>query len=295
MAATDPNDADDAADPRDFDEVDHDFDDLANDELTAHERPQEPPKPSVIVDDVHVKYRVFGGRKRAHGPEMGRFKRLLNRSRGHVGAVDYVHAVRGVSFVAHHGESIGIIGMNGAGKSTLLRAVAGLMPTSQGSVYTAGTSSLLGVNAALISSLTGERNVMIGGLALGLTPEEVRERFDSIVEFAGIGDFIYMPMKAYSSGMAARLRFAISTAAIPDVLMIDEALATGDAAFKRRSKDRIEEIRSHAGTVFLVSHSMSSVTQMCDRVIWIDEGMVREDGPTKDVIKAYRKELKKRS
>jgi len=286
-------------DPRDFDEVDHDPDDLDADpgsEDPALTAPGwEENVPSIIVDDVHVRYRVFGGRKRSHGPEMGRFKRMLNRSRGHVGAVNHVHAVRGVSLVAHHGESIGIIGMNGAGKSTLLRAMAGLMPTSSGAVYTAGTSSLLGVNAALIKSLSGERNIMIGGLALGLTASEVRERFDDIVEFAGIGDFVYLPMSAYSSGMAARLRFAISTAAIPDVLMIDEALATGDAAFKARSQQRIEEIREHAGTVFLVSHSMRSISDMCDRVIWIDHGEIRADGPTKEIVKEYRKELKRRS
>lgn len=283
-------------DPRDFDEIDHEpDDDLDPGDVSAARLPTSGSSPSVIVDDVHVQYRIFGGRKRAAGPEMGRVRRFLNRSSGHVAAVDYVQAVRGVSFVAHHGESIGIIGMNGAGKSTLLRAVAGLMPTSSGTVYTAGTTSLLGVNAALISSLTGERNVMIGGLALGLTPVQVRERFDEIVEFSGVGDFIYLPMKAYSSGMSARLRFAISTAAVPDVLMIDEALATGDAAFKARSKKRIEEIRGHAGTVFLVSHSMRSVKSMCDRVIWIDEGQIKMDGPTDDVVQAYRKELKRRS
>lgn len=286
-------------DPRDFDEVDHDVDDDddTNGGLGSPAGPSElaGPTPSIIVDNVHVKYRVFGGKKKSVAPEMGRIKRLFNRSRGHVGAVNHVHAVRGVSFVANHGESVGIIGMNGAGKSTLLRAMAGLMPTSSGAVYTAGTSSLLGVNAALMKSLTGERNVMIGGLALGLSAEEVRERFDEIVEFAGIGDFIHLPMSAYSSGMAARLRFAISTVATPDVLMIDEALATGDAAFKRRSQERIKAIRENAGTVFLVSHSMNSVKAMCERVIWIDKGQIMADGPADEVIKDYRKELKRRS
>lgn len=283
-------------DPRDLDEIDHDAeDDLATGDTEHPIVPNDEPRLSVVVDDVHVRYRVFGGKKQSTEPEMGPIRRLLNRSRGHVGAVDHVHAVRGVSFTAHHGESIGIIGSNGAGKSTLLRAVAGLMPTSSGKIYTDGTSSLLGVNAALMSSLTGERNVMIGGLALGLTMAEVRERFDEIVEFAGIGDFIYLPMKAYSSGMAARLRFAISTAAVPDILMVDEALATGDAAFQARSKKRIEHIRANAGTVFLVSHSLRSVESMCDRVIWVEQGQIRQDGPTDEVIAAYRKELKRQS
>ena len=133
-----------------------------------------------------------------------------------------------------------------------------------------------------------ERNIVIGGLALGLTRAEVEERFDEIVDFAGIGDFVQLPMTTYSSGMAARLRFAISTASIPDVLMIDEALATGDAKFRRRSKARIEEIRQHAGTVFFVSHSLASVQAMCTRAIWLDRGKIVADGPVDEVTAAYR-------
>jgi teichoic acid transport system ATP-binding protein len=138
-----------------------------------------------------------------------------------------------------------------------------------------------------MQGLTGERNIMIGGLALGLSKREVRERFDEIVEFAGIGDFVYLPMQAYSSGMGARLRFAISSAARPDILLIDEALATGDADFREKSKARIDEIRQHAGTVFLVSHSLAAIQQMCSRVLWIHDGQLRMDGPTKEVCKAY--------
>src|SRR5690625_3525622 len=177
--------------------------------------------------------------------------------------------------------------MNGAGKSTLLRAVAGLMPVSSGDVYVSGSSALLGVHAALIKSLTGERNIMIGGLALGLTKAEVQERYDEIVEFAGLQDFVHLPMKAYSSGMSARLRFAISTAAVPDILMIDEALATGDAEFKKRSEERIEEIRESAGTVFLVSHSDSTIRQVCDRALWLERGELVMDGPVDEVCDAY--------
>lgn len=289
MVATEPGDFDE----RDFDQVDHEDDEyFGPDDGSIPDR--SPGAPSVIVDDVHVKYRVFGGRTRATTQEMGRVKTFFNRSRSHVGAVSEVHAVRGVSFVAHHGESIGILGMNGAGKSTLLRAVAGLMPVSSGAVYLAGSSALLGVNAALIRSLTGERNIMIGGLALGLSKKEVEERFDEIVDFAGLHEFVHLPMKAYSSGMAARLRFAISTAAVPDILLIDEALATGDAAFRARSQERIEEIRQRAGTVFLVSHSMRSIQRMCSRALWIDHGELVDDGPAEEVIARYLTELKKR-
>src|SRR5690625_3430027 len=291
MAATDAGDFDE----RDFDEVDHEVDaDFEEDTNDTPAHPAQMGSPSVIVDDIHDRYRVFGGRRRSTGPEMGSLRKLVNRNRRHVGSISEVHAVRGVSFGARQGESIGLIGMNGAGKSTLRRAIAGLMPISSGSVYTDGRSALMGVNAALIRSLTGERNVMIGGLALGLTRQQVRERFDEIVDFAGIGDFIYLPMKAYSSGMAARLRFAISTSAVPDIFMIDEALATGDAAFKARSRERIEQIREQAGTVFLVSHSARSIERMCDRAIWIDQGQLVDDGPVEEVIPRFRQELKRR-
>ena len=157
-----------------------------------------------------------------------------------------VHAVAGVSFTAYRGEAIGLIGSNGSGKSTLLRAIAGLLPAESGKVYTDGQPSLLGVNAALMNDLTGERNVILGGLAMGMSREEIRERYQEIVDFSGInekGDFITLPMRTYSSGMAARLRFSIAAAKDHDVLMIDEALATGDRSFQKRSEDRIRELR----------------------------------------------------
>lgn len=244
--------------------------------------------PALIVDEVHVKYRTYGGRRRHHSAQRPAWTRSVSR---HVGAVDVVHAVRGVSFVARHGESIGVIGHNGSGKSTLLRAMAGLVPPSSGSVYADGNPTLLGVTGALMKDLSGERNIVLGGLALGLTPAEVDDRFDDIVDFAGIEEFAQLPMKAYSSGMSARLRFAISTAARPDILMIDEALATGDADFKRRSRKRIDEIVSEAGTVFLVSHSMSTVRQACGRVLWMDKGRLRMDGPADEVIAAYQESV----
>lgn len=265
--------------------------------LPAQEIVDQARRPSVVASQVDITYRVFGtgsGQEPAPEDEAGAFRRFVSRSRSGVG-VREIHAVRGVSFVAHHGESIGIVGTNGSGKSTMLQALAGLLPPTSGSVYISGIPSLLGVSAVLMKRLTGERNIMIGGLALGLTTKEVTDRFDEIVEFADIGDFVYLPMTTYSAGMAARLRFAISTAAVPDVLMIDEALATGDAAFRERSRERIDEIRQHAGTVFVVSHSLNSIKAMCDRVIWLDQGVIRMDGPVDEVTAAYRKFTKERA
>ena len=141
-----------------------------------------------------------------------------------------------MSFTAYRGEAIGLIGPNGSGKSTLLRAIAGLMAPSQGVVWTRGQASLLGVAAAMMGAMSGDQNILLGCLAIGMTPAEIVEEYDAICEFAGIGEFVHLPMNTYSSGMGARLRFAIAAARAPDILLIDEALATGDAEFRRRSE-----------------------------------------------------------
>src|SRR5690625_1208351 len=248
--------------------------------------------PSVIVSELDIIYRVYGARSSALNNAKRSFGQKLLQRRPTTG-VREVHAVKNVSFIANHGESIGIIGRNGSGKSTLLRAVAGLIPPTRGQVYISGEASLLGVNAVLMRQLSGYRNIMIGAQALGMSPKEAASKVDEIVEFAGIGDFIDLPMSAYSSGMAARLRFAISTAAVPDVLMIDEALATGDAAFKERSHERISEIRERAGTVFLVSHSASTIKSICKRALWMDKGRLIVDGPAEEVVAAYTKRYAK--
>jgi teichoic acid transport system ATP-binding protein len=195
-----------------------------------------------------------------------------------VGAMTEIPAIRRTSFVAHHGESIGVIGRNGSGKSSLLCTIAGQVPSTQGAVHVSGESSPLGVNAVLMSELSGERNIMIGGPTLGLTPQQISGSFDEVVDFSGIGDFANLPMKTYSTGMGARLRFAISSAARPDVVLIDEALGTGDAEFRAKSKERMDHIRDDAGTIFLVSLSLSSVQAMCSRTLWIDAGILKMDG-----------------
>lgn len=244
---------------------------------------------ALVVENLRVTYRLIGPSRA--GADRGRDRESrgsLFRRRGRVGGVTKVEAVRGVSFVAGHGETIGIVGVNGSGKSTLLRAVAGLVPATSGSIYSAAQPAFLGVNAALIRDLSGERNIMIGGLALGLSRQEIREKFDDIVDFSEIGDFVYLPMKTYSSGMAARLRFSISAAATPEILIIDEALATGDATFREKSRRRVEEIRQQAGTVFLVSHSLATVRSMCTRVIWMHQGRIVMDGDPRRVTRAYK-------
>ncbi|PWI41576.1 ABC transporter ATP-binding protein [Streptomyces sp. ICBB 8177] len=243
--------------------------------------------PTVVVQGLHIVYRVHGGGggKRSASAALGRLVR--RQATPHLREV---HAVRGVSFVGYRGEAVGLIGTNGAGKSTLLRAIAGLLPPERGRVYVEGRPSLLGVNAALMNDLSGERNVILGGLAMGMGHREIRERYQDIVDFSGIderGDFSSLPMRTYSSGMGARLRFAIAACKRHDVLLIDEALATGDVAFQRRSLERIRELREQAGTVFLVSHNNRSIREVCERVLWLERGELLMDGPTEAVLAAY--------
>ena len=240
-------------------------------------------RPVVIADDVHVEYKVLATGKKATAADSGR--KLLQRAR----STRSVHALKGVSFTAYEGDSIGVIGSNGSGKSTLMRAIVGLTPTAKGSIYASSRPSMLGVGAALIKDLSGERNVILGGLALGLSLEEIEARYDEIVEFSGIRDFIELPMRTYSSGMTARLKFAIAAVRDHEILIVDEALAVGDKGFRQRSESRIREIRDNAGTIFLVSHSMRSIADTCNRVIWINKGVLMMDGTPEEVLPEYEK------
>jgi teichoic acid transport system ATP-binding protein len=249
--------------------------------------------PTVVVDDVHVVYRVHRAGTAASSPVAG-LKRILT---GNSPTIREVHAIKGVSFTAYRGEAIGLIGSNGSGKSTLLRAIAGLLPVERGAVYTGGQPSLLGVNAALLNDLSGERNIVLGCLAMGMSRAQVRELAPSIIEFSGInerGDFSSLPMRTYSSGMAARLRFAIAAAKKHDVLLVDEALSTGDTRFRKRSEERVRELRAEAGTVFLVSHTIGSIVDTCERTIWLESGVLRMDGPTETVIRAYEEFMRRK-
>lgn len=237
-------------------------------------------RPVVIVDDLHVKYRVYASGKAVKGGQAG----LLRAAKR---GVRVVHALKGVSFVAYENESIGVIGSNGSGKSTLMRAITGLTPPESGAVYAASRPNMLGVGAALIGDLSGDRNIRLGGLAMGFSRKEVEAMRDEIVEYAELQDFIDLPMRTYSSGMQARLKFSIATVRQHEILIVDEALAVGDRRFRARSEERIRSIRDGAGTVFLVSHSMGSIRSTCDRVLWLNKGELVMDGPTEEVVSAY--------
>jgi teichoic acid transport system ATP-binding protein len=235
--------------------------------------------PSVVADHVDITYRIYADSE----PKLRKFFVGDRRQREYRA----VEAVKDVSFVAHKGEAIGIVGHNGSGKSTLLRGIAGLVPVTDGRIFARSIPVLLGVAAALEADLSGRRNIYLGGTALGLTRDELDARLDDIIEFAGVEEFIDLPLRAFSSGMRSRLQFAIATAKTPEILMIDEALSTGDAEFKERSDGRIREMIGEAGTVFVVSHSMKSVRDVCSRALWMDHGNLVADGPVDDVVDAY--------
>lgn len=234
---------------------------------------------TVVVDGLTVRYDSTTSQPQQKG------KRSVLPSRRPRASVS---AVRNVSFVAREGDFIGLVGRNGSGKSTLLRAIAGLEVPSRGTILASAQPQFLGVNAALIPDLSGEQNALLGCLAMGMSPDEAARKSKEIADFSGLGSAIYRPMKTYSSGMGARLKFSISLANRPEVLLVDEALSTGDAAFTDKSRQAMEGILSDAGTVFLVSHAAQMVEEMCKRALWIDSGRLVIDGDAEEVARMYR-------
>jgi len=243
--------------------------------------------PSVVADHLSVTYKIQTDKRRE-------LRRVLVGQQSRRRRMRTVEAVRDVSFVVRPGESIGVIGHNGSGKSTLLRAIAGLQPATDGRVFASSRPVLLGVNAALDGDVSGHGNVYLGGTALGFSRAELHERVDDILEIAGLTDFADMPLRAYSSGMKARLGFAIATATTPDILLIDESLGVGDEEFRDQSEDRINEMLAASGTVFIVSHKAAAIVKMCSRVLWLDHGRLVADGEPEEIVHAYRKLMRAR-
>ncbi|MDI3242487.1 ATP-binding cassette domain-containing protein [Arthrobacter sp. AL08] len=242
--------------------------------------------PCVVLDSVRMSYTVSST---AVSPldDAPLFRRILNKSLGRQSNVR-VDALNELSLVVERGESVGIIGRNGSGKSTMMKLISGQESATSGAVYASSTPIMLGVNAALVPDLSGDQNVILGCLAMGMERSVIDEKFDSIVELSGLEKSIHLPMKSYSSGMGSRLRFAIAAAVNPEILLVDEALNTGDAQFVDRSRKRMDELRRNAGCVFLVSHSLSTIEDMCSRTIWIDQGDLIMDGEPKETTRAYK-------
>ena len=197
-------------------------------------------------------------------------------------------ALRNVSFEVTQGEVVGIIGRNGAGKSTLLKIMSKITPPASGRIEIHGrTSSLLEVGTGFHNELTGRENVYLNGTILGMRKKEVDRKFDEIIEFSGVEKFLDTPVKRYSSGMRVRLAFAVAAHLEPEILIIDEVLAVGDAAFQEKCLSKMEDVGSQGRTVFFVSHNMPAVTRLCERVIMLDNGQLVADGPAHEIVARY--------
>ncbi len=232
---------------------------------------------AITVKDLHVYYR-----------DMNRFSLkkggLKNRGTGKI-----FKAVKGVSFEVPKGQILGICGKNGSGKSTLLRAISGIFSPDSGSINLHGNSiSLLSIGVGFQKQLTGYENIFLSGMLLGYSKEQIEEKIDDIIEFSELGDFIYRPVRSYSSGMHSKLAFSITAILETDIMLIDEVLSVGDIHFKEKSYNKMKELISNDDrTVVIVSHNSNTIKELCNKVIWLHEGLIKDQGDPKIIMDKY--------
>lgn len=234
---------------------------------------------AVSVEHVSKRFRMYHERNDSLKSMVMRGKKSVHED---------FWALKDVSFEVPHGTTFGLIGKNGSGKSTLLKCLAKILWPEEGSITARGKqASLLEVGSGFHPELSGRENVFLNGSILGMSRKEVTRKFDEIVSFSGVGHFIDQPVKNYSSGMYVRLGFSVAVAVTPDILVVDEVLAVGDATFQKRCREKFKEMKKEGRTVILVSHSMNTVKDMCDEVAWLNEGELKMIGKTNDVVAAY--------
>src|SRR5689334_15731016 len=238
---------------------------------------------NLTFDHVSKKYKIFA---EPNGQKAG--SSLVNKLRSLRGHSREFWALKDISFTVERGEALGIIGLNGAGKSTILKLLYNITTPSKGEIRIRGKlSALIEVSSGFHPELTGRENVYLNGSLLGMTRREIRNKLDRMIEFSGVGAFIDSPVTRYSSGMYLRLGFSIAAHLDPDILLLDEVLAVGDAAFQTKCIKRIAQLRNEGTTIVFVSHNLGAVESLCDRTLLIKEGQIYKSGPTRDVISAY--------
>lgn len=236
------------------------------------------------MEDVTIKVNDLVKAYKLYANPIDRIKESLKK--GSCYHKDF-YAVNGISFEVKKGETVGIIGKNGAGKSTLLKMITGVLTPTSGNIELSGSvSALLELGSGFDSERNGIENIYLNGRINGLTREEIDQSIDTIMEFADIGDFIYQPIKTYSSGMLVRLAFAVAINVKPEILIVDEALSVGDVRFQQKCYRKIREFKQN-GTVLFVSHDTGAITSFCDRVIWIDDGKIYKTGDPREIIEEY--------
>lgn len=233
---------------------------------------------AISVKDLHLSYKCL--------KTISLKQSLLHLKKSRT---EVYEALRGVSFNVKRGEIMGIVGKNGSGKSTLLRAVAGIFSPDEGTIELESDSvSLLSIGVGFQRALTGRENIMLSGMLLGFSEQQVRDKMDEIIEFAGLGKFIDMPVKTYSSGMYSKLAFSITAVLETDIMLIDEVLSVGDAKFKKKSYKKMEELISNKDrTVLIVSHNNDTLSKLCTSILWLHDGEVKMQGGTQEVLDAY--------
>jgi teichoic acid transport system ATP-binding protein len=246
--------------------------------------PASDPQPAIQVEGLSVRYKTTSEGKSKGNP----LSNLLRHAR----TIRQVEALDEVTCTVPRGSVYAVVGKNGAGKSTLLRVMGGILAPTEGRVSLYGrVSPLLASGLGFNRKLTGRQNIMLGGLTNGLKPHQVKAHEEEIIEFAGLDDAIDSPVRTYSSGMAARLTFAVSVHLEPEILLIDEALSAGDPRFKARCQAKIEQLCQDDVTVVLVTHGMGMVQKLADRCLWLDHGRVVDEGETDDILTRYTESL----